>query len=510
MNVDFDLLVVGGGINGAGIARDAAGRGLRVMLVEQGDLASGTSSASTKLIHGGLRYLEQYEFRLVREALAERERLMSIAPHLVRPLRFVLPHDRRMRPAWMLRLGLFLYDHLGARRRLPSSAAVRLGRSPLGAGLDPGFERGFAYWDCWGDDSRLVVANAQDAAERGATVLTSTRLRSARREDGVWSASLEDSLDGHVSVVTAGILVNAAGSWVGEVLSDRLDLHQQSPLRLVRGSHIVTRRLYEGDHAYVLQNPDGRIIFIIPYEREFTLIGTTDVAWTGGPEHPRPDAEEIAYLRESASRGLASPVRADDVVWSYAGLRPLYGDEVDEPSKVSRDYVLDLDASPGLAPLLSIFGGKITTYRALAEHAMTMLRPFLGEVSGPWTSQVPLPGGDIRGGDLEALEAELAIAAPYLSELTRRRWVTSYGSRALRLLEGVQTEADLGEDFGAGLTQREVDYLVREEWARTGDDILWRRSKLGLYMTGEGMRRLSIYLERSLSQPTQGKATAKG
>ncbi len=509
MSADFDLLVVGGGINGAGIARDAAGRGLRVLLVEQDDLASGTSSASTKLIHGGLRYLEQYEFRLVREALAERERLMSIAPHLVRPLRFVLPHDRTMRPAWMLRAGLFLYDHLGVRRRLPPSEAVRLKLSPLGDGLNPSFERGFSYWDCWGDDSRLVVANAQDAAERGAHILTRTRFRDARRLDGLWLANIEDGVTARPSAVTARILVNAAGSWVSEILSRRLNLQRQSPLRLVRGSHIVTRRLYDGDHAYVLQNPDGRIIFIIPYEAAFTLIGTTDVEWSGGPERARPDAEEITYLRESASRGLATPVRGEDVVWSYAGLRPLYGDEADDPSKVSRDYVLDLETVDGQAPLLSVFGGKITTYRALAEHAMTMLRPLLGEGGRSWTSQAPLPGGDITAGDLEALEAELVRAAPFLSPGTRHRWARSYGSRALRLLEGARGQGDLGEDFGAGLTEREVDYLVREEWARTAEDILWRRSKLGLFMDGEGIRQLSIYLEARLSNLAEAQAPAR-
>jgi glycerol-3-phosphate dehydrogenase len=506
MSTEFDLLIVGGGINGAGVARDAAGRGLRVLLVEQGDLASGTSSASTKLIHGGLRYLEQYEFRLVREALAERERLMSIAPHLVRPLRFVLPHDRRMRPVWMLRLGLFLYDRLGGRRRLPSSNAIRLHRSPLGAGLDPGFERGFSYWDCWGDDSRLVVANAQDATEHGAEVRTRTRLRSARRESGRWTATLEDRRDGGLSTATARILVNAAGSWAGEVLSDRVGLAQRPPLRLVRGSHIVTRRLYEGDHAYVLQNPDGRIVFTIPYEDKFTLIGTTDVEWSGEPGQPRPSDEEIAYLRESASRGLATPIPEQDVVWSYAGFRPLYGDEADEPSKVSRDYVLDLDAGPGQAPLLSIFGGKITTYRALSEQAMAMLQPFVGQTRGPWTGTTPLAGGDVPDGDLATVETALAKAAPWLPAGVRRRWTTAYGSRALRLLEGVRTAADLGQDFGAGLSEREVDYLVREEWAETGDDILWRRSKLGLHMPDEGAERLSNHLDRRFRTEARPKA----
>jgi len=500
MSEPFDLLIVGGGVNGAGVARDAAGRGLKVLLVEQSDLASATSSASTKLIHGGLRYLEQYEFRLVAEALAERERLLKIAPHLIRPLRFVLPHDRLMRPAWMIRIGLFLYDHLGRRRSLPDSSGVKLPGSPYGAGLQARFKRGFVYSDCWGDDARLVVMNARDAADRGGDIRPRTRLVEARRQGGLWRARLDQG--GTVSEVTARAIVNAAGCWAGKLLTGELGLSNHEPLTLVRGSHIVTRRLYEGEHALLLQNADGRIVFVIPYEGKFSLIGTTDVESHEDPAHVRTDPAEVEYLCASVNRCLEPQITPADVIWSYAGLRPLHG-EGDNPSEVSRDYALVLHGEAGEAPVLSVFGGKITTHRALGEHVMEKLRPFFPRMGGAWTETKPLPGGDIPGGDLAAFEAGLAIRAPFLPAGTVRRWAHAYGTRAERILGGAQSLEGLGQDFGAGLTAAEVAYLQREEWAETAEDILWRRSKLGLHISEGQAAALAAHLAHG---PDRGRA----
>ncbi len=478
----FDLLIVGGGINGAGIARDAAGRGLKVCLVEQDDLASHTSSASTKLIHGGLRYLEHYAFRLVREALAERERLLAIAPHIVWPMRFVLPMARDPegagRSAWKLRAGLFLYDHLGGRRVLQASRTHRLDGTGFGAGLKPGITRGFSYADCWVEDSRLVVLNAMDAAERGAAIRTRTRLVGARRVDGHWRADVLDLATGTAETVHAAMLVNAAGPWVGEVLAGATDRPAVARTRLVKGSHIVVRRLYPGEHAYLLQNPDGRVVFIIPYEGAFSLIGTTDMPWTEGAARPVISAEETAYLCESVSRWLDRAVTPADLVWSYAGLRPLHDDGAASASAVTRDYVLALDAPDGGAPLLSIYGGKITTYRRLAEAALVKLR-----IDGAsWTAGTPLPGGDIPHGDFEAFVSDLSAATPFLAPAQARRLARAYGTRAAALLGNARRPCDLGQDVGAGLTGAEIDYLVSHEFARTAEDVLWRRSKLGLHM----------------------------
>jgi glycerol-3-phosphate dehydrogenase len=484
MTGTFDLLIVGGGINGAGVARDAAGRGLKVLLVEQGDLAGATSSASTKLIHGGLRYLEQYEFRLVAEALAERERLLAIAPHLIRPLRFVLPHDDKMRPALMIRAGLFLYDHLGRRQSLPGSKGVDLRGTAYGAGLQSRLKRGFVYSDCWGDDARLVVANAMDARERGADIRTRTRLVSARREAGLWRAELEDRRTGARSAVAARALVNATGAWAGHLLRRELALGHGEPMTLVRGSHIVTRRLFEGDHALILQNPDGRIAFIIPYEGKFSLIGTTDVE-VESVDDAKTSPEEVDYLCATVNRWLEPQITPADVIWQYAGLRPLHGDDDGEnPSEVSRDYTLKTEDFDGEAPVLSIFGGKITTHRALAAHVLRDLRPWFPHLPDEWTADEPMPGGDLESGDLDALAAELARAAPFLPADVAARWARSYGTRSYRLLEGVTRWEGLGADLGAGLTETEVAYLVREEWAETAEDVLWRRSKLGLHNTG--------------------------
>jgi glycerol-3-phosphate dehydrogenase len=486
----YDLLVIGGGINGAGIARDAAGRGLSVLLCERGDLAEHTSSASTKLIHGGLRYLEQYEFRLVREALAERERLMRLAPHIIWPLRFVLPHDSGLRPAWLLRVGLFLYDHLSRLRALPGSRSVRLSTEGFGAPLQPRLTRGFAYSDCWVEDSRLVVLNALDAAERGAAIRTRTQVESARREEDGWTATLHDSETGRRERIRARAIVNAAGPWVAQTLLRTLSVEASPKVRLVKGSHIVTRKLYEGDHAYILQQPDRRIVFAIPYERDFTLIGTTDVPYEAGPGRVTISSEETRYLCDCINRSFARAIGPDDVVWSYSGVRPLYDDAAENASAVTRDYVLELDADG--PKVLSVFGGKITTYRRLAEHALEKLD--LSGLKPPWTGSAPLPGGDMPAGDFEAFQASLRAAYPFLPDALARRLARAYGTRAERLLGDARSLSDLGESFDGGLTALEVDYLVRVEWARSPDDILWRRTKLGLRTGRAGVARLSRHL----------------
>jgi glycerol-3-phosphate dehydrogenase len=481
----IDLLIIGGGINGAGIARDAAGRGLSVTLAEQHDLAAHTSSASTKLIHGGLRYLEQYAFRLVREALQERERLLGIAPHIIWPLRFVLPHAAGMRPAWLLRLGLFLYDHIGGRRRLPGTQTLRLDGSGLGAGLSAAIRKGFAYSDCWVEDSRLVVLNAQDAAAHGARILTRTRLIEARRQDGLWHATLRDLASGADTRVTARMLVNAAGPWVVDTIGATLGLNTSRRTRLVKGSHVVVPRLYEGDHAYILQNPDRRIVFAIPYEGRFTLIGTTDLPYRDDPASVAISPDETAYLCESVSRWFARPVTPEEVVWSYAGVRALFDDGAANASEVTRDYVLDLDAPPHAAPLLSVFGGKITTYRRLAEHALEKL----GVGGAGWTAAKPLPGGAMPDADFDAWFAGFAARHPQLPPAQARRLARAYGTNAAAIASAPQ-----GEDFGGGLTQAEIDYLVREEFARTAEDILFRRSKLGLHLPKDTAAKLDAYL----------------
>ncbi len=487
----YDLLVVGGGINGAGIARDAAGRGLSVLLVEQDDLAAHTSSASTKLIHGGLRYLEQYDFRLVREALAERERLLAIAPHIIWPLEFVLPHAPGQRPAWLIRAGLFLYDHLASRKRLPASRAVRFPPHQAASVLRPDLHRGFTYADCWVEDSRLVVLNALDAAERGTAIRPRTRLISARRDGALWHAELA----GSPSRVTARALANAAGPWVGEVLTARLAHPARRAVRLVQGSHIIVPRLHDGAFALILQNPDRRIVFVIPYEHRFSLIGTTDVPFAADPAQVTASADEIAYLCESASRYLRVPVAPADVIRSYAGVRPLYDDHAAAAAAVTRDYVLDLDAPDGAAPLLSVYGGKITTYRRLAEQAVAKLLAALGRPAAPgWTAAAPLPGGDMPGADFAAWSADFAAAHPFLPSALALRLARAYGTRATRILDGARTLEALGENFGAGLTEAEAAYLVRHEWAAAPEDILWRRSKLALHAPADTAARLARYL----------------
>lgn len=489
-STNVDLLIVGGGINGAGIARDAAGRGLSVMLVEQHDLAGYTSSASTKLIHGGLRYLEYGEFRLVREALIERERLWGMAPHIIWPLRFVLPQTQSPRPAWMVRLGLFLYDHLGGRKRLPATETIALDRSPFGSGLQARTGKGFVYSDCWVEDSRLVVLNARDAADRGAIVRTRTRLVGARRTGARWTATI--ARDGVTSAVQARALVNAAGPWVSDVLQRVGDVRNDRGVRLIKGSHIVLPRLYDGDHAYMLQNPDRRIVFVIPYEREFSLVGTTDQPWEGPPGRAAIDADETRYLIDTVNRYFARKVSADDIRWSYAGIRPLYDDKATSASAVTRDYVLDLDADDGAAPMLSVFGGKITTYRKLAEHAMAQLAPFFPAAGGAWTGGAILPGGDFA--DFDAYLAQLARERPAIPHDLLRRLVRAYGTDAATIVPPGAKPADLGDDLGGGLTMREVDHLRTREWVMTAEDILYRRSKLGLHVPGGTAERLATYL----------------
>lgn len=488
-----DIAVIGGGINGAGIARDAAGRGAKVVLIERGDLARGTSSASTKLIHGGLRYLEHYEFGLVRESLIEREKLWAIAPHIIHPMRFVLPWRKGLRPRWMLRAGLFLYDHIGGRRLLPATRTLNLRHDVAGTPLKDGFTTAFEYSDGWVDDARLVVLNAMDAAERGADIRTCTEAISLERVNGHWNIILSDG-----NIVQAHAIVNATGPAVLDLLA-RTKGHQRDPeeqIRLVRGSHIVVRRLFEHDRAYFFQNPDGRIFFAIPYEREFTLIGTTDADHHGGLDSIKASTEEIGYLCEAANGYFRKAVTPADIVWSYAGVRPLVDDGSGKPEAASRGYHFDLDLDEqGGAPLLSVFGGKITTYRHLAEGAMAELAPHLECLAGKdWTASAALPGGDFAIDELDAFKTALAADYPFLDTRMLDRISRAYGTRVRRWLGPAKQLSDLGEDFGAGLYVAEVDYLMTHEWARTSEDILWRRSKLGLLMKESAQARLDKYL----------------
>ena len=491
---DYDLAIIGGGINGAGIARDAAGRGLSVLLIEQNDLASGTSSKSTKLIHGGLRYLEFYAFRLVREALIEREVLIRLAPHLTRPLRFVLPHHSGLRPAWMLRLGLFLYDHLGGRKILPGTETIDLTHHPVGEPLKREYHQAFVYSDGWVDDARLVVLNAVDAAERGAAIRTRTRLIRADRQGDVWQLVL--NARGHRETVTARALVNAAGAWVPEVADHMLRLPPSAHVRLVKGSHVIVPRLYEHDHAYIFQNADGRIVFAIPYERDYTLIGTTDEDFRGDPSTPTASAAEIKYLCGAVSAYFRKGVTPDQVVHAYSGVRQLYDDGARSAQNLTREYMLDLDGSAGQPPLLTVYGGKITTYRRLAEAALAKLAPTFRQ-GAPWTEHAPLPGGDFPHDGVESLVARARGLWLFLAEPNARRMVRAYGTRLDRILADAREPNALGERFGDELTAAEVRYLMRHEFAETADDVLWRRSKLGLRFDPEAEARLSQFMETS-------------
>ena len=499
---DVDILVVGGGINGCGIARDAAGRGLRVLLCEQDDLGAHTSSASTKLIHGGLRYIEQYDFALVRKALIEREVLINAAPHIIWPLRFVMPHDSHLRAAWMIRVGLFIYDHLARRRRLAGSSSIDLRRHPAGLPLAERLQKGFIYSDAWVEDSRLVVLNALDAAERGAEVHPRTRFESVTRHADHWLARLTrttrntaiaDGSDQRSNVeVRARALVNAAGPWVGRVLDTATQAESQRPVRLVKGSHIVVKRLFEHEFAYIFQNPDRRIIFAIPYESSYTLIGTTDIDYEGDPARVVIDTAEVNYLCEMASRYFRKPIEPNDVVASYSGVRPLHDDESSDPSSVTRDYSLEFDTSA--APLLSVFGGKLTTYRRLAEQAMDRLAPLLGCAGVAWTRSAFLPGGDMPDADFERFVAQLAQSHPWLPPTLCRRYARAYGTRVDAVLGAATELAHLGEQIAPGLYSAEVDYLRRVEFAETTEDILWRRSKLALHLPDGGHAALARWL----------------
>jgi glycerol-3-phosphate dehydrogenase len=485
---DYDFAIIGGGINGVGIARDAAGRGLRVLLLEQNDLASGTSSASSKLIHGGLRYLEHGAFRLVREALAEREVILKMAPHVVRPLRFVLPVYPGRRSTLLLRLGLFLYDRIGGREILPPTKTLDLTHQPVGMTLQRRYRYGFEYSDCWVDDSRLVILNAVDAAERGAHIRTHTRCLRAER-DGVWRLTLEEA--GGRDTTTARALVNAAGPWVGSVAESVIGQPGPSRARLVKGSHIVVRQLFEHDRGYILQLADRRVVFALPYADGFTLIGTTDVDFAGDPAAVAPSQDEIGYLCEAANGYFRESIAPGDVIAAFAGVRSLYDDGAGRPEDITRDYHLDLDE--GEAPLLTVYGGKITTYRRLAEAAVERLSHFFPPTPA-WTAQAPLPGGDFPYDGVDALVTQTRMKWPFVDEHHVRRLVRAYGTRVDRVLDTAESMQNLGQDFGAGLTEAEVRYLMRAEWARTEDDVLSRRTKLGLHVTPPQRQALAQFM----------------
>ena len=497
---NVDLLVVGGGINGTGIARDAAGRGLKVLLVEQGDLGGATSSASSKLIHGGLRYLEHYQFRLVAEALAEREVLLRVAPHIVHTMQFVMPHVPELRPAWVIRVGLLLYDYLARRQTLPRSRAIKLHRTGLGAGLKAGPKKGFVYSDCRVDDARLVVLTARAAADLGATVLTRTVCVHARRDGMVWRARVRDASGVHAEVAARAV-VNVTGPWAKRFLEEALGMSSAFNLKLVQGSHIIVPRLYEGDHAYILQNDDRRVIFVYAYQERYTLIGTTEVA-AHTPQVCSASQEEIAYLVRAANRYFDRQLTVDEVVWSYCGIRPLFDDGSLNPSAISRDYVLRTDGAPGEAPVLSVFGGKITTYRRLAEHVLERLAPWFPKMGPSWTADSPLPGGELRG-SFEALVSELGQRYPELPRRLLLALAQRHGARASRLLGDARTERDLGDHFGADLYAREVQYFIDHEWAMSLDDVQWRRTKAGLALSRQQQQSLQDFIARRIQDPVR-------
>jgi glycerol-3-phosphate dehydrogenase len=493
-NIDCDILIVGGGVNGCGIARDAVGRGLQVVLCEQGDIAGATSSASTKLFHGGLRYLEHYEFGLVRKALIERDVLLRNMPHISWPLRFVLPHLKGMRPAWLLRLGLLVYDSLNLRKTLPGTRTIRLQSSDIGRPLATHIKTGFEYSDCWVNDARLVVLNAQDAADRGATILPRVKFEGATRDGSFWQARLIDTRTGEKTGVKTRILVNAAGPWVVDVIENKMGQASNDVIRLVRGSHIVTRKLYEHDRAFFFQNEDGRLVFSIPYEQDFTLIGTTDVDHDGDPADAACSTEELQYLCDVASKYFKTPVSAKDVVWTYSGVRPLNDTLEGNASSASRDYEVKIEGNVGEAPLINVFGGKITTYRKLAEEVVAELPPYARLIGKPWTSRCPLPGGDFPVTARQELLEYLQQDFPFLSTDQVDRMFSAYGTQASQMLRGMTTAKQMGQDFGAGLSEVEVRWLIDREWAQTAEDVVWRRSKLGLRMTKDQIETLDKWM----------------
>ena len=489
----YDLFVIGGGINGCGIARDASGRGLKVFLAEQGDLASGTSSASTKLIHGGLRYLEHYEFRLVREALIEREVLLKAAPHIIWPLRFVLPHHKGLRPRPLIRLGLFLYDHLGGRKILPPTRSINLHNDVTGEPLREEYVHGYEYSDCWVEDARLVVLSAMDAKARGAEIRTRTKCTSAKRVNGHWELTI--SADGQKDeIISAKALINAAGPWVGNVLNNVVRQNESDKVRMVKGSHIVVDRLYAHDRCYIFQNADGRICFAIPYEQNFTLIGTTDEDHQGAPESPQITETEIEYLLSATSEYFKKPVTRAQVRWTYSGIRPLYDDGASKAQEATRDYVLKLEGASGEAPMLSVFGGKITTFRRLAESVMEKIAPFFPQIGKPWTAQAALPGGDFAYDQVDTRVTELQRKYSFLKPQNVARIFRAYGTNAEKMFDGARFAKDMGQFFGP-LSEREIDYLKTEEWVQEADDILWRRSKLGLHLTADEQAALRSFMK---------------
>jgi glycerol-3-phosphate dehydrogenase len=507
----YDLFVIGGGVNGCGIARDAAGRGLSVFLAEQNDLASGTSSASTKLIHGGLRYLEHYEFRLVREALIERELLLQSAPHIIWPLRFILPHHDGLRPRWMIRLGLFLYDHLGGRKILPPTRSVDRTIDETGKPLKSEFTHGYEYSDCWVEDARLVVLNARDASARGAEIRTRTKVHSARRDNGTWTVEIES--DGKRQTIQAKGLINAAGPWVSQVLGQVVGQNEPAKIRMVKGSHLVVDKLYDHDRCYIFQNADGRICFAIPYETNFTLIGTTDEDHTGEPSKPEASDAEIDYLLSAVSAYFKKPVTRAQMKWNYSGIRPLYDDGASKAQEATRDYVLKLDKPEGQAPLLSVFGGKITTARKLAEAVMDEIKPFYPNMKGRWTAHSTLPGGNLAHDGVEAAIAKLQTRYSFMKPANIRRLFKAYGTEVEQILGDARFAADLGQSFGP-VTEREIDHLITKEWVRTADDLLWRRSKLGLHMKPEEQRAMRDYFDArngvATLEPAKKRSVKKG
>ena len=490
-----DLAVIGGGVNGAGIARDAAGRGLKVLLCEKGDLAEGTSSRSGKLVHGGLRYLEYYEFRLVREALIEREVLLRAAPHIIWPMRFVLPHSPEQRPAWMVRAGLFLYDHLGGRKLLPPSRRLDLRQAPEGKALKPDYKTAFEYSDCWVDDARLVVLNALDARQRGATVLTRTAAASARRHDGLWTVEMRHE-GGSASTVRARALVNAAGPWVEDIIGRVAGRNSRYKVRLVKGSHIIVPKFWDGPQAYLFQNDDRRVIFVNPYEDDLCLIGTTDIPYGGSPEEVAIDQREIDYLLRVVNRYARNPLSVSDIRASFSGVRPLYDNDADaDPSAVTRDYVFELDEAAGQPPLLSVFGGKITTFRKLAEQALDRLKHVFPAAGKAWTAAAALPGGDIPNADFATFLRQLQIEAPWLPADLADHYAHLYGTRARALIGSAKRLEDLGRHMGGLLYEREAVFLRETEWARTGADILERRTKHGLHLTSAERQDFARWME---------------
>ena len=482
MSEPIDLLVVGGGVNGTGIARDAVGRGLSVIMVEKDDLAEGTSSRSGKLVHGGLRYLEYYEFRLVREALIEREVLLESAPHIIWPMRFVLPHSPIDRPAWFVRLGLFLYDHLGGRKRLPGTRTLDLHTDPEGEPLKDDYSKAFEYSDCWVDDARLVVLNAIDARDKGASVLTRTACVSARRDGDIWSCELMDSETGIKRTVKARALVNAAGPWISQFVGQIAGVNSSRNIRLVKGSHIIVPKFWDRFHAYLIQNTDKRVIFVIPYEGDKALIGTTDISYEGRPEDVHAEGDEIDYLIKIVNRYFKEQLSRDDVLHTFSGIRPLYDDNEENPSAVTRDYMFEVDGGAGKAPLLNVFGGKITTFRKLSEHALAKLRPFFPNMGGNWTKNAHLPGGDIPDADFDAFRGLLAEQFPFAPRVLLNHYSRLYGTRTNALLGDASSIADLGTQFGPVFHECEARYLIDHEWAQTPQDILERRTKHGLHM----------------------------